>query len=48
MMMAYTDGDIIHEIETQIIKSEVANAKFSALCNNEHTEDAFCKMEMQN
>ena len=39
MMMAYADGDIIHVIKVALLESDAANEKFSAVCNNEDTED---------
>ena len=33
MMMTYTDGDLVHEIKTRILASDIAIEKFSMLCN---------------
>ena len=33
MMMAYSDGNLIHEIKMHMLKSDVAMDKFSCLCN---------------
>lgn len=37
MMMAYVDGDLIHEIKMKMIESDVALAKFSSLCNKDES-----------
>ena len=47
MMMAYSDGDIIHVIKIALVDNEEAFQKFGEICNNDENDELFTDDELK-